>query len=995
MSAAECPPARRLGGLPAIGALLLYLALGLHFVEPGLFGGQVLSAAGIWTRGGPFPPEMTERLPPELPLMGDTVFQYIPWLRYAVDGWQRDGRIPLWKDTASCGAPFVGNGQSATFFPTVLSAILLGAPAWVYAAQALAKLVGGALCAWLLARHLGLSFLASFAAGLVFGFGGFQVVWLGYTLTNVSLFLPLLLLAADRVALAPSFRNVGLLGVVAGLQHLGGHPETAFHCQTAAMACAALRSFSLRHRDERWRVRHRIGAAAGGLLLGAGIGAIQILPLLEYMSQSDMLQSRMQRGDWAVLQAPWWCALLVVSLVTAAFAFRRLATGRRPWLAAAVLFAATVAGLMAAIRAGMIPVFLYPLASDWYGDPRRGVGPVNYIEYNGAFAGVALPLAVLGLIHGRPRGPVKVLGGLLAVGLLLGFHAPVLADALEALPIFRLAANERLNLLSLVATALLAGFGLDALGGVARAAWSRSRVALGFFVPALGAVAAIAVGVSTGQVTSPNVPVGDAALPRLEATLLPEGTGTAWQALLPRLRPCEDGGLAPDEGFLVSGIVHVARPLVGLRLVYGGDHRSVVARTLPLSAVWPPGKPPPPDAGTARFVFNAVVPSGDFLPEPSRVQVWAMFKDGTTSMSRLLPVPGAAGPSVLPYPARPAPGREPGQLASLAAVALIVLLTLHVGGRWRAPVRAGFVVLLGAGLHGYVAGLVQVLPPDLFYPSSPALSELARLPPDGRMLGMEVYRFQPELATAYGIPDVMGYDALYPRRVVSLLRAALEPPGTLAAMPALPRRADPDLGLLGLMAVKQLAAYGGGAVPMEVKRFAFGPDPCNRPFLIATNPAFLPRARLVGGAVIEFDDERALERLHDPDVLQGRSVVLAAGEARVAPGGGLGAAEIVVNRPDHVRVSIAPAAPGWLVLADTFFPGWVATVDGAEREILRANVAFRAVPVRPGDRSVDFRYEPLSFKVGSRVTLLACALALCGIVLRRRASRLESAQPPG
>src|SRR6185295_8784343 len=112
-------------------------------------------------------------------------------------GLARDGRIPLWKPEASCGAPFVGNGESAVFFPTTLAAILLGAPGWVHAAMAGVKLLVGAFGAYMLARHLRLSFLAALLAGLAFGLGGFQVVFLLYTPTNVAMLFPYLLLAAD------------------------------------------------------------------------------------------------------------------------------------------------------------------------------------------------------------------------------------------------------------------------------------------------------------------------------------------------------------------------------------------------------------------------------------------------------------------------------------------------------------------------------------------------------------------------------------------------------------------------------------------------------------------------------------------------------------------------------------------------------------------------------------------------------------------------------
>src|SRR5262245_13339081 len=141
-------------GVQHAGALLLYTALAAWLLAPALGGGQVLSAAAPFAAHGPFNTRQRALAPPGIDIFSDSSNVYVPYLLYAARAWEAEGSIPLWKTTASCGAPFVGNGESAAFFPTNLAAILLGAPHWVHAAQALLKLVAGAFCAYLLARHL-------------------------------------------------------------------------------------------------------------------------------------------------------------------------------------------------------------------------------------------------------------------------------------------------------------------------------------------------------------------------------------------------------------------------------------------------------------------------------------------------------------------------------------------------------------------------------------------------------------------------------------------------------------------------------------------------------------------------------------------------------------------------------------------------------------------------------------------------------------------------
>ncbi|SVE35408.1 uncharacterized protein METZ01_LOCUS488262, partial [marine metagenome] len=77
---------------------------------------------------------------------------------------------------------------------------------------------------------------------------------------------------------------------------------------------------------------------------------------------------------------------------------------------------------------------------------------------------------------------------------------------------------------------------------------------------------------------------------------------------------------------------------------------------------------------------------------------------------------------------------------------------------------------------------------------------------------------------------------------------------------------------------------------------------------------------------------------------------------------------------------------GYLVLTDMFFPGWYAEIDGEEQKILRANYAFRAIQVPPGEHRVEFRYSPLSFSIGAGLSLFSLAACLGMMVSRNRPS---------
>ena len=84
----------------------------------------------------------------------------------------------------------------------------------------------------------------------------------------------------------------------------------------------------------------------------------------------------------------------------------------------------------------------------------------------------------------------------------------------------------------------------------------------------------------------------------------------------------------------------------------------------------------------------------------------------------------------------------------------------------------------------------------------------------------------------------------------------------------------------------------------------------------------------------------------------------------------------MTDLPERVVVETGSSAPAYLVLADTFDPGWSATVDGSPAPIRPAYVAFRAVALTPGAHSVAFTYRPAGFTLGLAISIMGIALAM-------------------
>jgi Bacterial membrane protein YfhO len=162
--------------------------------------------------------------------------------------------------------------------------------------------------------------------------------------------------------------------------------------------------------------------------------------------------------------------------------------------------------------------------------------------------------------------------------------------------------------------------------------------------------------------------------------------------------------------------------------------------------------------------------------------------------------------------------------------------------------------------------------------------------------------------------------------------------------------------------------------------------PVGRAF-IHRNPTVLPRARLAGHPVyVDNEEESALAltrlgpKLRDELVVEDPTHPLPP-DATVS-----GTAQIIRDLPEHVVVDTEAAMPAYLVLADTFDPGWSATVDGQPAPIRPAYLAFRAVYLPAGKHEVVFRYRPAGFALGLALSGCGALLAL-GFWLLPRSSR--------
>jgi len=224
------------------------------------------------------------------PLMGgDNLTQNFP-LRVLSGELLRHGRLPLWNPDIWSGAPLLAGWNAAAMYPgTWFFAVLPGVAAFEVNVIAVGAI--GGLGLFVFVRRQGCSALASLLAALTFSYTGFmsgQSVHLG--LVTGMAFAPWMLVAVDQMAAGKSLsqlcRPVALLGLCGGLVVLAGDPRAITNDALVVGVYLMAQCWRRRRNSGKWGWR-LLAAAGGGGLLAIALSAVQWLPGLAFLGQSQ------------------------------------------------------------------------------------------------------------------------------------------------------------------------------------------------------------------------------------------------------------------------------------------------------------------------------------------------------------------------------------------------------------------------------------------------------------------------------------------------------------------------------------------------------------------------------------------------------------------------------------------------------------------------------------------------------------------------------------
>jgi hypothetical protein len=425
------------------------------------------------------------------------------------------------------------------------------------------------------------------------------------------------------------------------------------------------------------------------------------------------------------------------------------------------------------------------------------------------------------------------------------------------------------------------------------------------------------------------------------------------------------------------------------------------------------------------WIFDTI-PGFSFFRAPARLLIWytialavlagvgAQFFESTPANRRnwrrllaacvALTVAGFGAGSLIT-------GRSLTFLTAIQSLGVLLVLSITLllirpkkgNSRFRREAFWQWLIIIFVGVDLLLAALplIQTLPPDVFRRPSATAKFLEAQPEqyryyvDNRFTYNTVF-YQYFQFKEFGPPEIAHWQGLKESLVSNF--------GVYAGLPAANNndplvvgrwqqltqwleqaKADRQARLLSMMTVAYFISATDNNWPILYNTQAL---------TIQRVPDVLPRAYFVSRVYIAQDISEIFDRLTAPNFDPRQEMVIMADGERPAlttvldTSPDVGPVTVKELASDQLELTVNAPGSGYVVLTDTFYPGWQATVDGRAVKIWPANLAFRAVAVEAGQHVINFNYRPRSFTFGLWTSIVT-GLIIMAIIGWPAAQRLK------
>jgi hypothetical protein len=274
--------------------------------------------------------------------------------------------------------------------------------------------------------------------------------------------------------------------------------------------------------------------------------------------------------------------------------------------------------------------------------------------------------------------------------------------------------------------------------------------------------------------------------------------------------------------------------------------------------------------------------------------------------------------------------------------------------------------------------------PNYTFPDTGVTLALKKNAGLNRTWGVGVGYMERNFANELGLYSPEGYESFNIRRYNELLYSS----HTQGKFTPVPNRADVllyptktltelstnpyTLRLLSLLSVRYIMAPHTDESTVA-KSMGMSRAYADSAFDVWEYPAAFPRAYIATTVNVLHEPQQILDALYSPAFGTSMAVIEETPVHAIDPAA-TGSAQIRSYGANSITVDTNTSGTTFLVLTDSYFPGWHAAIDNTETHIYRTNYALRGIIVPQGAHRVTFRYTPTSFRIGVLVTAAGALL---------------------
>lgn len=175
-------------------------------------------------------------------------------------------------------------------------------------------------------------------------------------------------------------------------------------------------------------------------------------------------------------------------------------------------------------------------------------------------------------------------------------------------------------------------------------------------------------------------------------------------------------------------------------------------------------------------------------------------------------------------------------------------------------------------------------------------------------------------------------------------------------------------------------------LPNSIKITNLSVDKKIENYTIYKNQFFTPRAHMVYDTQYVETLDSILDLLRSEEYLPTQTAIIE-NKNLIQNNSGKNSISWIKDSDNNISLKVITDKEGLLVLADTYYPGWEAYIDGKKTEIYPVNINQRGIKISTGSHNVSFIYKPISFRLGLLVTLTSYFLII--VLLIKKAFLLQ------